>query len=145
MENPRPTLAQEIAEVVIAFQQQTTGHAPKAVTVILSQDTLVIVLHEALSPAEKDLAKSPSGAEQVREFHQQLFSTSSQWLREQIERVTGVQWCEAVVEVEPTAGDMVQAFARSAKVQVFRMAWSEPGKAGPGRNADKPLAEGRCT
>ncbi len=136
MEQSRPTLAQEIAEVVIAFQQQTTGHAPKAVTVILSQDTLVIVLHEALSQAEKDLAKSPSGAGQVREFHQQLFSTSSQWLRKQIERVTGVQWCEAVADVEPVTGDMVQAFARSAKVQVFRLAPGEPGKAGPGRSAE---------
>jgi len=136
MEKPRPTLAQEIAEVVIAFQQQTTGHAPKAVTVVLSQDTLVIALHEALSRAEKDLAKSPSGAEQLREFHQQLFATSSEWLRKQIERVTGVQWLEAVVEVEPATGDMVQAFARSAKVQVFRMARSEPGKDGSGRHAE---------
>ncbi len=136
MEKSRPTLAQEISEVVIAFQQQTTGHAPKAVTVVLSQDTLVIVLHEALSRAEKDLARSPSGAEQVREFHQQLFSTSSQWLLKQIERVTGVQWSEAVVEVEPATGDVVQAFARSAKVQVFHLAWSEPGKAGPGRHAE---------
>jgi uncharacterized protein YbcI len=134
MEKSRPTLAQEIAEVVIAFQQQTTGHAPKAVTVVLSQDTLVIALHEALSRAEKDLAKSPSGAEQVREFHQQLFSTSSEWLRKQIERITRVEWREAVAEVEPTTGDMVQAFSRSAKVQVFRLlAQSGPGKAGPGR------------
>jgi uncharacterized protein YbcI len=136
MKKARPTLAQEIAEVVLAFQRQTTGHAPKAVTVVLSQDTLVVALHEALSPAEKDLARSPSGAEQVREFHQQLFATSSEWLRKQVERITGVQWLEAVVEVEPVTGAMVQAFARSAKVQVFRLAHSEPGKAGPGRHAE---------
>jgi uncharacterized protein YbcI len=136
MEKSRPTLAQEITEAAIALQQQITGHAPKAVTVVLSQDTLVIVLHEALSRAEKDLAKSPSGAEQVREFHQQLFSTSSHWLLKQIERVTGVQWSQAVVEVEPATGDMVQAFARSAKVQVFSSAPGEPGKAGPGQHVE---------
>ena len=58
-------MSQEIAEAVIAFQRETTGRAPKAVTVVLSQDTLVVSLHEALSPAERDLAKSPSGAAQM--------------------------------------------------------------------------------
>ena len=38
------------------------GTAPKAVTAILSEDTLVITLHGALSAAEEDLAKSPAGA-----------------------------------------------------------------------------------
>ena len=123
----RPTLAQEIAEAVITFQRQTTGHAAKAVTVVLSQDTLVITLHEALSPVEKDLAKSASGAAQVQEFHRQLFSTSSDWLRKQIERITGVEWPEAVAEVEPTTGAVVQAFTRNAVVQVFRLAQGVAG------------------
>jgi len=126
MNKHRPTLVQEIAEAVIAFQQQTAGHAPKAVTVVLSQDTLVVMLHEALSPAEKDLAKSSSGAAQVQEFRRQLFSTSSQRLRKEIERITGVEWREAVAEVEPTTGDMVQAFTRSGMVQVFHMARNVP-------------------
>jgi len=126
MGKPTPTLAQEIAEAVIAFQRQTTGHPPGAVTVVLSEDTLVAVLHEALSPAEKDLAKSPSGAAQVREFHRQLFAASSQRLQQEIKRITGVAWREAVAEVEPTTGDMIQAFTRSANVQLFRHVSGEP-------------------
>ena len=122
MGNSQPNMAEEIARAVTAYQQQTTGHAPKAVTVVLSQDTLVITLHEALSPAEKDLARSPEGAAQVEEFHRQLFSTSSQSLREEIERITGVEVREAVAEIEPTTGAVVQAFTRSAMVQVFRLA-----------------------
>jgi len=133
MDKPHPTMSQEIAEVVIAFQQETTGHAPRAVTVVLSRDTLVVTLHEALSPAEKDLAKSPSGAAQVREFHRQLFSTSSEWLREKIERITGVEWREAIAEVEPTTGDMVQAFTRNAMAQVFCLAQGVPGNSRSGR------------
>jgi uncharacterized protein YbcI len=133
-------MAQEIAEVVIAFQQQTTGHAPKAVTVVLSQDTLVVTLHEALSPAERELARSPAGAAQVEEFHRQLFSSSSQSLREEIGRITGVKVREAVAEIEPTTGAVVQAFTRSAMVRVFRLAqgvpegnWSEGGPGDPRR------------
>ena len=122
MDDPRPNMAQEVAEAVTAYQKRTTGHAPKAVTVVLSRDTLVITLHEALSPAEKALARSPEGAAQVEEFHRQLFSNSSQSLREDIRRITGVEVREAVAEVEPTTGAVVQAFTSSAMVQVFRMA-----------------------
>lgn len=127
MGTPKLTMAQQVAQAVMAFQQKTTGHAPKAVTVVLSQDTLVVTLHEALSPAERDMAKSPAGAAQVREFHRQLFINSSQSLREEIRSITGVEVREAVAEVEPTTGAVVQAFTSSATVQVFRLAQSVPG------------------
>jgi uncharacterized protein YbcI len=143
MGKSQPTLAQEIAEAVIAFQQQTTGHAAEAVTVVLSRDTLVVTLHDALSPVEKDLAKSPSGAAQVQEFHRQLFSSSCQSLRKEIERVTGVEWPQAVAEVEPTTGAMVQAFTRNTMVQIFRVAQRVTGGGGTGRTPVDPLSEGR--
>ena len=126
-------MSQEIAEAVIAFQRETTGRAPKAVTVVLSQDTLVVSLHEALSPAERDLAKSPSGAAQMQEFHRQLFSTSCRQLQKEIKKITGVEWRQVVAEVEPTTGAMVQAFTRSAVVQVFCLAQSVPGDTRNGR------------
>ena len=64
------TVGQQIAEAAIAFEQLRTGnHAAKSVTVVLSGGTLVITLHDALSPAEKALAQSPAGAAQVQEFH----------------------------------------------------------------------------
>jgi uncharacterized protein YbcI len=132
------TMAQKIAEAVMAFQQRMTGHAPKAVTVVLSQDTLVVTLHEALSPAEKDMARSPEGAARVEEFHRQLFSSSSQSLREQIQRITGVEVREAVAEIEPTTGAVVQAFTKSATVQVFRLAESVPDGSWSGSRPGDP-------
>jgi uncharacterized protein YbcI len=127
MIKPPSTMAQQVAQAVMAFQQRTTGHAPRAITVVLSQDTLVVTLHEALSPAEKDLARSPAGAAKVQEFHRQLFVNSSQSLREEIESITGVEVREAVAEVEPTTGTVMQAFTSSATVQVFRLAQDVPG------------------
>lgn len=127
MMKPEPAkMAQQVAEAVMAFQLRTTGHSPKAVTVVLSQDTLVITLHEALSPAERDTAKSPEGAAKVEEFHRQLFANSSQSLRDDIKRITGVEVREAVAEIEPATGAVVQAFTSSAMVQVFRLAQSVP-------------------
>lgn len=122
MSKPQLTMAQQVGMAVMAFQRKTTGHAPKAVTVVLSQDTLVVAMHEALSPAEKDMAKSPAGAAKVQEFHRQLFSTSSQTLRKEIQRITGVEVREAVAEVEPSTGAVVCAFASGTMVQVFQLA-----------------------
>jgi uncharacterized protein YbcI len=115
-------VAQQIATAISAFQKQSTGHAPKAVTVVLSEDTLVITMYDALTPAEKALATSAAGAAKVQEFHRQLFATSSAALQEEIRRITGRQVREATAEVEPTTGVIVHAFKTGTVVQVFLLA-----------------------
>ena len=77
MEKPSLTMAQQVAEAAAAFEKQRTGHAPQAVTVVLGDETLVITLHGALSPAERALAQTPEGAAQVQDFHRQLFNDSA--------------------------------------------------------------------
>jgi len=119
-------MARQIAQAASAFQEQRTGHAPQSVAVVLSDDTLVITLHGALSPAEKDLAKSPEGAAQVQEFHRQLFANASDSLRQEIKKITGVEVCEATAEVEATTGTVVQVFTTGTMVQVFLLAQSVP-------------------
>ena len=128
MDTTKPTLtmAHQIAQVAIAFQQERTGHSPKAVTVVLSEDTLVVTLHGALSPAEQALAKSPAGAAQVQEFHRQLFANSCEPLRLEIKRITGVDVREAIAEVETTTGTVVQVFTTGTVVQVFLLARGVP-------------------
>jgi uncharacterized protein YbcI len=122
MDTTKPTIetmAQQIAEAAKVFQQQRTGHAPKDVTVVLGEETLVITLHDALTPAEKALALSPEGAAQVQEFHRQLFLSSADALRNVIKRITGRDVHEAVAEVEPATGSVVHAFTTGNVVQVF--------------------------
>lgn len=124
-----PTMAQQVAEAISVFQERRTGHPPKAVTVVLSDDTLVVTLHEALSPAEKALASTPEGAAQVQDFHRQLFANSVGLLREEITRITGLAVGEAAAEVEPTTGAVVHAFTSGTMVQVFRLAGRIPAEA----------------
>ncbi len=122
MDKTNSTMAQQIALAAIAFEQRRTGsHVPKSVTVVLSEGTLVITLHDALSPAEKALAKSPAGAAQVQEFHRQLFANSSDSLRQEINRITGMNVREATAELEPASGAVVHAFTTGNVVQVFRL------------------------
>jgi len=116
------TMAQQVAQAAIASQQLRTGHLPKAVTVVLSQDTLVVTLHGALTPAEEALSKSPAGAAQVQEFHRQLFANSSALLRQEIRRITGVEVRQAAAEVETVTGTVVHAFTSGTMVQVFQLA-----------------------
>ena len=116
----KSTMAQQIAQAAIAFEQRRTGnHVPKAVTVVLSEGTLVITLHGALSPAERALSMTPAGAAQVQEFHRQLFASSSAALRQEINRITGMEVREATAEIEPASGAVVQAFTTGTVVQVF--------------------------
>jgi uncharacterized protein YbcI len=126
MEKLEPSMAQQIAQAAIAFQQQRTGHAPKSVAVVLSGGTLLITLHGALSPAEKTLAQSPEGAARVQEFHRQLFTSSADALRQEIKRITGVEVREATAEVEAKTGTVVQVFTTGTMVQVFLLAHDIP-------------------
>jgi uncharacterized protein YbcI len=136
MTKSNASVAQRIAQAGSAFERQATGHAPTSVTVVLSGETLVVTLHGALSPAEKALARDPVGAARVQEFHRQLFANSSQALRQEIERIAGVEVREAGAEVEPATGAVVKVFTTGTVVQVFRLArsaladtWSGDGEA----------------
>ncbi|MCC7144862.1 MAG: DUF2294 family protein [Phycisphaeraceae bacterium] len=120
----KPTMAQQVAQAASAFQQQRTGHVPAVVTVVLGGNTLVVTMHEALTPAEKVLAQSPAGAAQVQEYHRQLFADSADMLRKEITRITGVEVREAVAEVETKSGTVVHAFTSGTMVQVFLLAHS---------------------
>ena len=122
METSTLSMAQQVAQAASAFQQQRTGVVPGAVTVVLSDQTLVITLHGALSAAEKALASTPAGAAQVQEFHRQLFANSAEPLRQEIKRITGVDVREAGAEVETATGTVVQVFTASGTmVQVFQL------------------------
>ena len=127
------SLAQQIAQAASAFEQRLTGHAPRSVTVVLCDNTLVITLHGALSPAEKALAQSPEGAAQVQKFHRQLFTNSFDALRLEIKGIIGVDVREATAEVETTTGTVVKAFATGTVVQVFLLAADLPTETWSGK------------
>lgn len=123
----QPTsFAQQIGESAIAFERRRTGHNPQSVTVVLSESTIVITVHGALSPAEKALAKSAGGAAQLQEFHRQLFKNNADSLLQAIKSITGVEVCEAVVEVDPTIDTAHKTCTTGNLIQVFLLARNVP-------------------
>ena len=126
MDESKPTVARQLAQAAIAFERQRTGHEPRSVAVVLSDHTLVITLGDALSEAEKALARNPAGAARVQEFHRQLFASASDAPRQEIKRITGMAVREATAEIEPATGAVVQAFTTGTVVQVFLLDGSVP-------------------
>jgi uncharacterized protein YbcI len=117
------SMARQIARAAIDFENQSTGHMPRSVTVVLSDDTLVITLHGALSQTEKALVPSPDGAAHVQEFHRQLFANASDSLRQEIKRITGVvEVREAMAEGESATVPLVKVFTSGTVMQVYLLA-----------------------
>ena len=119
MNESKSPLTQQVARVAGELQQKRTGVAPTAVSAILSENTLVVTLDDALTPAEKALLRTPQGAAQVQEFHRQLFASSSESMREKIKTITGRDVREATAEIETETGAIAHAFKSGAMVQVF--------------------------
>ncbi|MEK6642797.1 MAG: DUF2294 domain-containing protein [Planctomycetota bacterium] len=119
-------MAEEIARAASAFELQATGHAPKSVTVVISDQTLVITLHGALSPAEQALIQSPAGAAQVQAFHQQLIANATGPFRREITRITGAEVLRATTDVAATTSVVVKLSEQGTKVHVFLLAGSVP-------------------
>ena len=117
------SMAQQIGQAAIAFEEQRLGRRPKAVTVILGGDTLAITMHGVLSPAEMTLAGSSVGAAKLQEFHQELFNRSSEPLRQEIKKITGLEVC-VIAKGKATAA--VQVFPTGTVVQVFLLAGRIP-------------------
>jgi uncharacterized protein YbcI len=141
MGNTDSKMAREIAHAASVFEKQRTGNAPKSVTVVLSDTTLVITLHGALSEAEKALAKTPEGAAQIQDFHRKLFANASESLRQEIKRITGVEVRDATAEVEPTTGTIVGVFTTGTTVQVYLLAENVPADSWSGSDPSPATKE----
>ena len=115
------SFSRELAEIALSMQAERTGHSPKAVTVVASDETVVVTMHEALTPAEKMLARTAAGAPQVEDYHRALFAVSCEALRQEIQRLSGRKVREAAVVLEPATGAIVHAFTSGTVVQIFQL------------------------
>jgi uncharacterized protein YbcI len=108
-----------------------------SVAVALNGDTLVVILHGALSPAEQSLTRSAAGIARVEELHRLLFTDACGPLRQEIRRITGVDVREAKAEVRSATGAVVPVFTSGTVLHLFLLAgsvpaetWSGSGRAG---------------
>jgi uncharacterized protein YbcI len=120
-------LARQIAQAASDFEEQITGHAPKTVTVVMSDQTLVVTIHGSLSSAELTAIQQSQGATRVQDFYRKLFTNASYSLRQEIERIAGVEVREATAEVDLSTGTVVKVFTTGKVAEVVLLARSVPG------------------
>ena len=111
----------QLAEIASVQQQLRTGHPPKKVDVALAGDALVMVLHDALTTAEKKLAQDPHAGNQFRAFHRELFLNSSNTMKQEIARVTGRAVRETVGQLDTGDGSLVYAPMTGVMIQVYML------------------------
>lgn len=116
--------AKKLADVACQFEKHQTGRTPESATAVVVDRSLVITLHGMLSPEELELARTPDGAAQVVERHQQHFLTSCDALRQEIEAITGVPVKEATSKVATQTGTVV--YVIQLATDVAASTWSEP-------------------
>jgi uncharacterized protein YbcI len=114
-------LSKDLSRIALSMQAERTGHAPKAVDVIASDNTIVFTFQDALTPAEKILAQTESGAAKVEQYHRALFAVSCNELRKEIARLTGRRVREAAVVLETATGATVHAFTSGTIVHIFEL------------------------
>ena len=115
--------AKQLADIARQFEQSQTGLLPQSATAVLENDSMVITLHGVLSPAEKKLAKTPTGANQVRELNRQRFMKTCRSLWQKFEVITGVAVLEATSEITTDTDTVVQVFRLAGNVP--SSTWSE--------------------
>ncbi len=105
----------------------------------MNEDTIVIALHGSLTPAERVLAQSPGGADQVREFHRHLFGNRSATLLHKNKSITGMEVRDTTAEIEPTTGSVVHLFTTGTVGEEFLLAPGGPtGAQAPGHKERGP-------
>ena len=129
MDKSDSSRARQIAQAARDLERLMTGRLPGSVTVILSEDTVVITLRGTLSPAETTMARNREGAAQLRELHRFLFTTSSEPLRQEIRRITGVEVREGTAELETSTGTVVEVFSLALAVPADTWSGSDTGPA----------------
>ena len=132
--------AKQLADVVRQFETHRTGRAPDSVTAVLSGNSLIITMREALSSTEQEAAKTPVGAAEVREAHRQHFLVTDRSLRQQVETITGVAVLEATSEVATLTGTVVLVFLLAATVadSTWTESKSEPTSLNSSSSTEEP-------
>jgi uncharacterized protein YbcI len=126
MGNSDASLAQRIAGAACELDHRLTGRVPQFVTAVLTDDTLVIAVHGALSSAERAQARTRAGAAEVREYHRRLFADSFEGLRQHIERISGLKVSEAAAEVDGASGTVVKVFTTGPGLCLYLPAYRSP-------------------
>ena len=91
--------------VVLNFQKEFLQSRYSHLQVRLSENVIEVDQTRTMQiPAEKRLAQTQEGRDQLRQMHQSLFTAGQDILKKQLEEIIGGKICEMVTDLEPLSG-----------------------------------------
>lgn len=104
-------LAEEIKRTILTAWQEGHGGSPKQVHLMQSDDSLALLIPEALYQAEIELSRNPAGGTRVlTQYLRTLVSTVSDQMVPLIEKFSGQQVAEIVPLIDLRAGWIISLF-----------------------------------
>ena len=100
-----------IRNAIIKFEQEFMGRGPEDVRAFIVRDQVLIRLRGVLTPAERQLAKTPDGIEMVKRLRQNLIAQGHDKLCEQISEITGLKATALFTDIDAHIGERVMVFA----------------------------------
>jgi len=125
-DTPTAHLARRVAQAIGAFEHVLLGRAPRSVTVVASDNRLVVSLHESFSPLERHVAAAADGCCRVEDFHHDLFESSHEALVHHVRHSTGIGLDAGLVHVDAATGSVLKTFTTEPSVELFLLGQGLP-------------------
>ena len=112
MDNERTRAEMEVAirNALIKFEQDFMGRGPTDVRAFIVRDLVVVRLKGVLTPAERQLAKTPDGVDMVKRIRQTLIAQCRDRLIEQVSAITGAKVLALFMDIDAQIGEKVFVF-----------------------------------
>ncbi|MEW6248211.1 MAG: DUF2294 domain-containing protein [Nitrospirota bacterium] len=99
-----------IRNAVIKFEQEFMGRGPDDVRAFIVRDMVVVRLKGVLTPAERQLAKTPDGVDMVKRLRQNLIAQGRDRLFDQVSEITGASTVALFTDIDAQVGERVFVF-----------------------------------
>jgi uncharacterized protein YbcI len=106
-----------IRNAIIKFEQEFMGRGPDEVKAFIIRDLVVVRLKGVLTPAERQLAKTPEGIDMVKRLRQNLIAQGRDKLCEQVSEITGAKILTVFTDIDVQIGERVFVFTMDREVQ----------------------------
>jgi uncharacterized protein YbcI len=111
-------LESAVRTAIIKFEQEFLGRGPDDVRAYLVKDLLLVRLKGVLTPAEKQLAKTPEGVEMVRQLRQNLIAQGRDRLCDQVAELTGASPLALYTDIDVHLGERVFVITLDRDIEI---------------------------
>ncbi len=100
-------LEAEISSRITQFEKEYMGRGPEETRTFIIQDMVLIRLKGALTPAEVNLAKTPEGAQLIKQMRLRLVETSRHLVQNIVEEITSARMISLHTDISSHTGERV--------------------------------------